>query len=178
MYTQNLVKHAMSMTMFWVTTQLGSLWILQNILLPVVSGQVTYTESVGYCADLCCDSPETQKAAMPDCTQTMDWWSSGPDGVEDTYDAYAAWCTANDDCLGFGHHYTFDRVYLKSKLETNSDIAQCEEGVGLSAGNNEPINKCFVKNVPTCDAAEMHKVNWFDFVCFLSIISLSEFPAL
>ena len=30
----------------------------------------------------------------------------------------------------------------------------------------------------TCAADAMHQVTWYDFVCFLSIISLSEFPAL
>ncbi len=68
------------------------------------------------------------------------------ESISATYDAFAAWCTTNPDCLGIGDHYTFDRVHLKSMLETNPDIANCTNGVGLSTGNGEPLHRCLVKN--------------------------------
>ncbi|CAK0816240.1 unnamed protein product [Prorocentrum cordatum] len=93
----------------------------------------TYVKSPGYCLDLC-------------GTDLMDWWTLSSDTPR-TYAAYAAACDANDDCIGFGDHYDFDRYYLKSRLAMNTAVANCNLGVGISTGNYAIINNCYKKVV-------------------------------
>ena len=90
----------------------------------------SYVKSSGYCLDLCGND-------------LMDWWSHNL--VTGDYDAHVAWCNANIDCLGFGDHYRYDRVYLTSRLVTNPALAACANGIGLSSGQGASINNCYVK---------------------------------
>lgn len=133
-----------------------------SLLAVLMSSYLTrsdaYTHTKGWCVDLCCENPSP---SMSECVQTMDWWSQPETGynmpgrtpvtIEKSYSAYSAWCDANPDCLAFGSHYNFDRVYLKSILETNGEIAACTLGVGVKGGNNAGLNECYVKPtfVPT-----------------------------
>eukprot|EP01084_Bolivina_argentea_P215708 366279_1 len=127
---------------------------------------VDYEQTNGYCQDACCTVPTATASEDGTCAWTMDRWThnivdENGNSVPNTYAAYSAWCSARVDCLGFGHHYDYDRVYLKSKLETYTDIATCKLGVGLSQGNNAPTNRCYVK-ITTSEPVDCVLGEWYN----------------
>eukprot|EP00931_Biecheleriopsis_adriatica_P115502 TRINITY_DN91290_c0_g1_i1.p1 TRINITY_DN91290_c0_g1~~TRINITY_DN91290_c0_g1_i1.p1 ORF type:complete len:474 (+),score=90.00 TRINITY_DN91290_c0_g1_i1:101-1522(+) len=98
------------------------------------SNECEYEKFDGTCVNLCGEEMWRQGGM----------WFPHEHGGERSTDksVFEEKCCNDPDCVAFGEHYEFDRLYLKS-----SNSLQCSKGYGVSGGSSGPTEWCYKKKV-------------------------------